>query len=172
MDILAMPWANARVAHLLAVWRVTPVEVGAGKEEGYDTDDDNPLMYTQKAETLEPFSSHVIHIKTVKVYLGECLNMMVQALCTQDDTLPPGLTMENTYTKLRKGSKKAVVVVQNNMAYPQTLQKKTLWLGQYLHYQCLNVLSLRACKLEMICTLTFRSQSWQLGKDMVSCLMS
>ena len=29
------------------------------------------------------------------------------------------------YTELRKGSKKAVVVVQNHTAYPQTLQKKT-----------------------------------------------
>ena len=28
------------------------------------------------------------------------------------------------YTELRKGSKKAVVVVQNHTAYPQTLQKK------------------------------------------------
>ena len=111
MDALAMPWANARAAHLLAVWRMTPVEVGNGQEEGYDTDDDNPLMYTQKAETLEPFSSHVIPIKTVKAYLGECINVMVQALCTQDGTLLPGLTIQNTYTKLRKGSKKAVVVV-------------------------------------------------------------
>ena len=33
--------------------------------------------------------------------------------------------MQNMYTKLRKGSKKAVVVVQNNTAYSQTLQKKT-----------------------------------------------
>ena len=33
--------------------------------------------------------------------------------------------MQNTYTELRKGSKKAVVVVQNNTAYHQTLQKKT-----------------------------------------------
>ena len=37
--------------------------------------------------------------------------MMVQALYDQDGTLPPGLTMQNTYTELRKGSKKAVVVV-------------------------------------------------------------
>ena len=50
---------------------------------------------------------------------------MVQALCAQDGTLLPGLTMQNTYTKLRKGGKKAVVVVWNNTAYPQTLQKKT-----------------------------------------------
>ena len=111
MDALAMPWANARAAHLLAVWRMTPVEVGNGQEEGYDTDKDSPLMYTQKAETLEPFSSHVILVKTTKVYLGECINVMVQGLHAQDGTLPPGLTMQNTYTELRKGGKKAVVVV-------------------------------------------------------------
>ena len=60
-----------------------------------------------------------------KAYLGECINVMVQALHAQDGTLSPGLTMQNTYTKLRKGSKKAVVVVWNNTTYTQTLQKKT-----------------------------------------------
>ena len=49
---------------------------------------------------------------------------MVQALWTQDGTLPPGLTIQNTYAKLRKGSKKTVVVVQNNTASLQTLWKK------------------------------------------------
>ena len=34
MDALAMPWANARAAHLLAVWRMTSMEVGNGQEEG------------------------------------------------------------------------------------------------------------------------------------------
>ena len=84
MDTLAMLWANARAAHLLAVWRMTPVEVGNGQEEGYGTDEDSPLMYTQKAETLEPFSSHVLPMKTTKVYLGEHINVMVQALHAQD----------------------------------------------------------------------------------------
>ena len=82
-------------------------------------------MYTQKVETLEPLSSHVIPIKTVKAYLEECINVMVQTLCTQDGALPSGLTVQNAYTELRKGSKKALVVVQNNTTYPQTLQKKT-----------------------------------------------
>ena len=82
-------------------------------------------MYTQKVETLEPFFSHVIPIKTTKVYLGERLNIMVQALYAQDGTLLPGLAVQNMYTELRKGSKKAVVVVWNNTAYPQTLRKKT-----------------------------------------------
>ena len=51
MDALAMPWANARVAHLLAVWRMTPLKVENNQEERYDTDEDNPLMYTHKVET-------------------------------------------------------------------------------------------------------------------------
>ena len=33
MDALAMPWANARAAHLLAVRRMVPVEVGNDTEE-------------------------------------------------------------------------------------------------------------------------------------------
>ena len=65
MDALAMPWANARASHLLAVQRMTPMEVENDQEERYDTDKDNPLMYTQKVGTLETFSSHVIPIKTV-----------------------------------------------------------------------------------------------------------
>ena len=125
MDALAMPWANARAAHLLAVRRMMPVEVGNDQEEGYDTNKDSPLMYTQKAETLEHFSTHVIPVKTTKAYLGECLNVMVQALYAQDGMLPPGLTVQNIYTELRKGSKKAVVVVWNNTTYHQTLRKKT-----------------------------------------------
>ena len=79
MDALAMPWANARAAHLLAVYRMMPMEVGDGQEEKFDTNDGDLLMYTQKAETLEPFSSHIIPVKTGKAYLGECINVMVQA---------------------------------------------------------------------------------------------
>ena len=124
MDALAMPWANARAAHLLAVRRMVPVEVGNDQEEECNINKDTLLMYTQKAETLEPFSSHAVPVKTTKAYLGECLNVMVQTLYVQDGTLPPGLTIQNTYTELRKGSKKAVVVVWNNTAYPQTLRKK------------------------------------------------
>ena len=125
MDALAMLWANARVAHLLAIRRMTPVELGNDWEEGCKTDQDSPLMYTQKVETLKPFSSHVIPMKMVEAYLGEHLNVKMQALHAQDGTLPPGITVQNMYTELRKGSKKVVVVVQNNTAYPQTLQKKT-----------------------------------------------
>ena len=124
VDALATLWANARAAHLLAVRRMVPIEVGDTHEKGYDANQDGFVMYTQKVETLEPFSSHIIPVKMMEAYLGEWLNMMVQALYVQDSTLPPGLTVQNTYTELKKGSKKAVVVVWNHNAYPQTLQKE------------------------------------------------
>ena len=145
MNALAMPWVNARVVHLLAVHRMMPMEVGDSQEGKFDTDDGNPLMYTQKEETLEPFSSHIIPVKTGKAYLQECVNVMVQALQTQDGTLPPDLTIQNTYTKLRKGSKKAAVVVWNNTAYLQPPRRKPQWPGQQLYHQCPNPLSPRDC---------------------------
>ena len=36
MDALAMPWANARAAHLLAVCRMMSMEVGDDQEERFD----------------------------------------------------------------------------------------------------------------------------------------
>ena len=101
------------------------MEVGDNQEGKFDSNDDDPLMYTQKAETLEPLSYHIIPVKTGKVFLGEHINVMVQALWTQDGTLPPSLTIQNTYTELRKSSKNPVVVVWNNTAYLQTFWKKT-----------------------------------------------
>ena len=159
MDALAMLWANARAAHLLAIRRMTPVEVGSDWDEGCKTDQDSPLMYTQKVEILEPFSSHVIPMKMMEAYLGERLNMMVQALHTQDSTLPPGITMQNTYTELRKGSKKAVVVVRNNTAYPQTLWKKTLWQGQWLCNRYPISPNLGVYKFKMKCVLIPKPRS-------------
>ena len=82
-------------------------------------------MYTQNIVTIKPFSSHVVPVKAGRAYTGECINIMVQALQTEDGSLLQGLTVQNTYTKLRQGGKKAVVVVRNKTASLQTLQKKT-----------------------------------------------
>ena len=100
---------------------MAPVKVGSDHNGGYLTRQDGFMMHTKKVETLEPFSSHVIPMKMTEAHMGEHLNIMVQALYDQDGTLPPGLTVQNMYTELRKGSKKVVVVVQNHTAYPQTL---------------------------------------------------
>ena len=80
MDALVIPWANARSAHLLSVHKMTPVEVGDGQNEKLDMNDNDQLMYTQNVETIEPFSSHIVPVKTGRVYVGEHINVMVQAL--------------------------------------------------------------------------------------------
>ena len=124
IDALVMPWVNARVAHLLSVCRMTTAEIGDSLKEEPNPDGYDQIMYTQNAETIEPFSCIVL-VKAGRAYTGECINVMVQALWTEDGFLPQGLTVQNIYTELRQGSKKAVMVVRNSTAYSQTLQKKT-----------------------------------------------
>ena len=106
VDALVMPWANARVVHLLSVHRMMTMVVGGGLKEEPDPDGYDQLMYTQNAETIEPFSSRIVPVKAGRVYTGECINIMVQVLQTEDGSLPQGLTEQNMYTKLRQGSKK------------------------------------------------------------------
>ena len=125
IDALVTPWANARVAHLLSVHRMMTMEVGDGIMEEPNPDGYDQVMFTQNVETIEPFSSHMVPVKVGRAYTGEYINIMVQALQTEDGSLPQGLTVQNTYTELRQGSKKAVLVVRNSMAYSQTLWKKT-----------------------------------------------
>ena len=126
IDALAMPWANARVAHLLLVHRMMTMEVGDGIAEEPNPDGYDQVMFTQNVETIEPFSSHMVPVKVGRAYTGECINIVVQTLWTEDGSLPQGLTVKNRYTELRQGSKKAVIVVRNNTAYSQTLHKKTM----------------------------------------------
>ena len=120
-----MPWANARVAHLLLVHRMTAMKVGDGTVEESSSDDYDQVMFTQNVETIETFSSHVVPVKVGKAYTWGHINFMTQALWTEDSSLPQGLTVQNMYTELRQRSKKIVMVVKNSTAYPQTLQKKT-----------------------------------------------
>ena len=84
------------------------------------------MVFTRNAETIEAFSSQVISAKAEKAYTGEHINVMTQVLWTEDSTLPQGLTIQNAYTELWKGSKYVVIVIRNSMTYPQMLQKKAL----------------------------------------------
>ena len=96
MNALATLWANARVAHLLLVHRMMPMEVGDGQNEEVGTNNYDQLMYTQNVETIELFSSHVVPVKTGRAHMEECNNVMVQALQTEAGSLPQGLTVQNT----------------------------------------------------------------------------
>ena len=124
IDALVMPWANARVAHLLSVCRAVATVVDDQTSESANPNGYDEVVFTRNMETIEAFSPCVIPIKAEKAYTGECINVMTQALQTEDGSLPQGLTIQNAYTELGKGSKNVVMVVRNSMAYPQMLQKK------------------------------------------------
>ena len=50
-----MPWANARVAHLLAVHRMTAITVGDEFMVESSLDDYDKVIFTQNMETIEAF---------------------------------------------------------------------------------------------------------------------
>ena len=77
-----MPWANARVVHLLSVCRMTTMELGGSTEEVSNSDGYDQEMFTQNVETVDVFSSHMVLVKVGRAYTGECINIMVQALQT------------------------------------------------------------------------------------------
>ena len=129
VDALAMPWANARVAHLLLVHRMMAMEEGDGPKKELSPDSCDQLMYTQNAETIEPFSSCIVPVKAGRAHMGECINVMVQSLHTEDSSLPQGLTVQNMYTELRQGSKTAAVVVGTILCAHRPSRRKYWWPG-------------------------------------------
>ena len=117
IDALMMQWANARVAHLLSMHRAMATLLEDQTSEGANPDGYDEVVFTRKAETMEAFSSQIISIKVEKAYMGENINIMTQALQTEDSTLPQCLTIQNAYIELWKGSKYIVMVVRKSMAY-------------------------------------------------------
>ena len=99
------------------------IEDGKLVEPG--SSDYDEIVTTKEAETIDAFSSQVIHAKTKTAHLVEGINVMTHALHVEDASLPQGLTLQNAYTELHSGSKNIALIVRNNMAYPQTLRKKT-----------------------------------------------
>ena len=98
------------------------VKVAAGESDSNEYDE---VVTTRDTEMIDAFSSHIIHARTWTVYTGVGLNVMTQALCAEDGSLPQGLTIQNAYTEMCNGSKNVTVVLRNSMAYPKTLKKKT-----------------------------------------------
>ena len=88
------------------------------------SDDYDEVVFTLNVETVEAFSSHTVQMRVERAHTGGHINVMTQALRAGDGSLLQGLTVQNTYTDLRQGSKNAVMVVRNRTAYPQTLCKK------------------------------------------------
>ena len=90
-----------------------------------DPSEYNKVVTAKDTETIDAFLSHVIHARMGMAHTGEGINVMTQALCAEDGSLPQGQTVQNAYIELHNGSRNIAVVVRNSTAYPQTLRKKT-----------------------------------------------
>ena len=89
------------------------------------SDDYDEVVFIWNVETIEAFSSCAVQVRAERAHISGYFNVMTQALRAGDSFLLQGLTVQNTDTELRQGSKNAVVVVRNSTAYPQTLLRKT-----------------------------------------------
>ena len=96
-----------------------------GKPGELDPSDYDEIVTTKEAETTDAFSSRVIHGKTKTAHRGEGINVITQALCAEEGSLPQGLMIQNVYMELCSGSKNITVVVRNSTACPQMLRRKT-----------------------------------------------
>ena len=67
---------------------MTTVEVGDGPKEEPNPDGCDQVMFTQNVETIQPFSSYMVMVKAGRAYTAEHINIMVQALQTEDGPLP------------------------------------------------------------------------------------
>ena len=87
IDALAMPWANARVAHLISVHKAAATVVDDETTKVVIRMGMMSWSTWEKMETKDAFSSHVLPVKLEKAYTGECINIMTQALWTEDGSL-------------------------------------------------------------------------------------
>ena len=88
IDTLPMPWLHARVTHLLLAHKMMTIEVCYSIAEESSLRWLWPSNVHPNVETVEVFSSNVVPVKVGRAYPGEHINIMVQALWTEDGSLP------------------------------------------------------------------------------------
>ena len=91
---LVIPWVNAQVAYLLVVRQATAMREDGNPEE-LDSNDYDEIVTTKEAETVDAFSSQVIHTKMKTAHQTEGINVMTQALHIEDGSLPQDLMVQN-----------------------------------------------------------------------------
>ena len=138
-DVLGKCW----VAYLLAVWQVTAT-IEDGKTVKSDPGDYDEIVTSKEAETIDAFSSQVIHAKMKTAHQGGGINVMTQSLFVEDGSLPHGLMVQNAYMEVCSGSKITAVVLRTSTACPKMLRKKMPvagqpWLLRYQISQCRSV---------------------------------
>ena len=115
IDVLVMPWINAQVAYLLAVQSATSmVEDNKVTNKLLDPTEYNEVVTNIDSETIDAFSSQIIHVRTKTAFTGVRLNVMTQTLCAEEGLLPQGLMIQNAYTEMYNGGKNVTIVVRNS----------------------------------------------------------
>ena len=99
------------------------------KLEESDPSDYDEIVTTKEAETIDTFSSQVIHAKMKTSHRGEGINVMTQVLCVENGSLPQGLMVQNAYTELCSGSKNTTVVMTLVMPYMMTYMRHCNYLA-------------------------------------------
>ena len=89
-----------------------------------DSTEYNEVVTTKGSDTIDAFSSKIIHAWVKTAFTGATLNVITHTLCTEEGPLSQGLMVQNTYTEMHNGSKYIAIMVRNSMAYPLTLKKK------------------------------------------------
>ena len=79
---------------------------------------------TKGSKMIDAFSPKIIHAWMKTALTGVRLNVITHTLCAGEGPFPPGLTIQNAYTKMHNGGKSVAIVVRNSTVYPQTLKKK------------------------------------------------
>ena len=83
------------MAHLLAVCRMSAIKVGDEFTVEPSSDDYDKVVFTQNVETIEAFSTCVVQVRAERAQTSGHINVMTQALWTEDGSLPQGLTVQN-----------------------------------------------------------------------------
>ena len=95
INAVAMPWANARVAYLLSVHRMTAFMVGDKLMVEPISDDYDKVVFTKNVETIQAFSSCAVQMRAKRAHTSGHINFMTQALRAGDGSLPQGITVQN-----------------------------------------------------------------------------
>ena len=90
IDALAMPWVNARVAHLLSVCRMTAIKVGDEFMEEPSSDDYDKVVFIWNVETIEAFSSCMVQVRAERAHTSGHINIMTQVLWDGDSSFGAG----------------------------------------------------------------------------------
>ena len=70
IDALGMPWANARVAQLLSMYRAAATVVDDQTLESANSNGYDEVVFMRNTETIEAFSSHYIHKSGKSLHRG------------------------------------------------------------------------------------------------------